>query len=317
VSAAAQLVALWRLARPRLMPYLLFLPLIGFGWAHWDRALPLRGATLLPAVLAAWALLQAGTLWLNAALDRDQGEVLMGRAVPTPPGVQFWGYAALLLAVAVAALAGPVAAAAALACAVLSVLYSHPRTAWKGHPIFGPLVNWVGYGLLSPLAGWSVVGVGPDARSVIAWLLGSLGVLGCYFAAQAFQRDEDAARGYRTLVATHGPRGALTAARICLDLGFLGGTVLAVIGWLPYVCLVAWPLGLWVDSWLRRWARQPDGGGERWARGMALRLLVSAALAIALAYADYFWALANERPVAGLGTARGHPTDRPDDRSEY
>jgi 4-hydroxybenzoate polyprenyltransferase len=309
VTAASHVVALWRLARPRLLPYVLFLPLIGFGWAHWDRALPLRGERELPAVLAAWLLLQAGTLWLNAALDRDQGEVLMGRAVPVPPGVQFWGYGALLLAVALAALAGPVAGVAALVCALLSVFYSHPRTAWKGHPILGPMVNWVGYGLLSPLAGWAVVRVGPDARSVVAWLLGSFGVLGCYFAAQAFQRDEDAARGYRTLVVTHGPWGALTAARICLDLGFLGGTVLAVIGWLPRVCLVAWPLGIWVDRWLAHWARQPDGGGERWARGMALRLLVSAVLAIGLAYVDYFWALAHGTPACGLGTAAGHPPD--------
>ncbi len=301
--------ALWRLARPRLLPFVLFLPLIGFGWAHWDRALPLRGERALPFVLAAWALLQAGTLWLNAALDRDTGEVLLGRAVPAPPGVQFWGYAALLAAVALGAAAGPVAGAAVAVCALLSVLYSHPRTAWKGQPLLGPLVNWIGYGLLSPLAGWAVVGVGPDVRSVIAWLLGSLGVLGCYFAAQAFQGDEDARRGYRTLVVTHGPRGTLTAARLCLGVGFLGGTVLAAVGWLPRVCLAAWPLGLWVDHWLRRWADQPGGGGERWARGLALRLLLGAVLAIGLAYVDYFWAIAEGRPVAGLGTAAGHPPD--------
>src|SRR4051794_3330508 len=90
--------AFWLLARPRLMPYVLLLPVVGFGWAHWDRALELHGDGALVLVLLAWTCLQAGTLWLNASLDRDHGPVLMGRSVPLPHGLVVGGYLALLAA---------------------------------------------------------------------------------------------------------------------------------------------------------------------------------------------------------------------------
>jgi 4-hydroxybenzoate polyprenyltransferase len=305
--------SLLTLARPRLLPFVLFLPLVGFGWAHWDRALPLENAEeiRLLFVLAGWTALHAGALWLNAALDRDNGEVLFGRAAPIPRGIVPCGLAALAVGVALCLAANRLAGISALLCAGLAILYSHPATVWKGHPLGGPLVNGAGYGLLSPLAGWAVAEVGPNLRSLLVWLLGGLGVLGCYFAAQAFQRREDAARGYRTLIVTHGPGGVLAATRICLGVGLLGGMALAAFGWLPRLCLAGVPLWVWVDSWLRRWGRQPDGGSERWARGLAVRLLISALAAIGVALVDYFADQVRLGPVAGLATVRGRPPDVP------
>ncbi len=291
------------------MPFVLVLPLVGYGWAHWDRALDVTNPAGLGWVLAAWSLLHAGAMWLNAALDHDQGEVLLGRSVPVPAGTAVSGYVALALAVALGLVADLLPGICAALCTLLAILYSHPLTVGKGRPLIGPLVNWLGYGLLSPLAGWGLVSQRPDARTMLAWGFGSLVVLGCYFAAQAFQGPEDARRGYRTLVVTHGPRGALLAARLCIGAGFLGGVILAALGWLPRVCLVAFPLGFWVDRWLRRWANQADGGDARWARGLALRLLLAAAVGIGLAYADYWWDLSAERLPAGLGTVAGHPPD--------
>jgi 4-hydroxybenzoate polyprenyltransferase len=302
-------MTLFELARPRLLPFVLLLPLVGFGWAHWDRALALRGGSHLLCVWAAWTALQAGTLWLNAALDRDKGEVLFGRAVSVPPRIVPTAYLALLGGVALGFVGAPSAGWAAAACAVLAVLYSHPRTVWKAHPVLGPLVNGVGYGLLSPLAGWAVVRVAPDARTIIVWLLAGLAVLGCYFAAQTFQGDEDQARGYRTLVATHGPHATLLAGRVCIGVALLGGTALAAVGWLPRLCLVALPLGWWIDRWLRRWSELPDGGSERWARGLALRMLIAGLVCVGLAYVDYGMELVTEAPAAGQGTAGGHPGD--------
>ena len=84
--------------------------------------------------------------------------------------------------------------------------------------------------------------------------------------------------------------------------------MLAALGWLPRVCLVFLPVGLWLDRWLARWARQPGGGSERWARGLALRLFVGEALTVALAYADYLDDALAGRPAAGLGTVRGRPS---------
>ena len=261
----------------------------------------------MPWVLAAWLFLQAGTLWLNAALDQDSGEILLGRAVAVPQSATAFGYVALLLAVVFAFVGNGLSGYACSLCALLAILYSHPRTVWKGHPLLGPLVNGIGYGLLSTLAGWALVGVSPNARTVAVWLCGGSGILGCYFAVQAFQAEEDRARGYRTLVATQGPRAVLLAARCCIGLGELVGVILANIGWLPRLSLVALIFGVWIDRYLANWAKQPHGGDERWARGLATRLLIAALLGIGLAYVDYFVDLALQRPVAGLGTARGHP----------
>ena len=310
-EAVGTLTALWILSRPRLMPYVVLLPFMGWSWAHWDRAMSTTGLPAALAVFAAWIALQAGTLWINAAIDRDEGEVLMGRAVPPPPHTTAWGYLALAVAVAVAAAAGAVAGVACALCALLSVAYSHPALFLKAHPVGGPLVNLVGYGLLSPLAGWAAAGVDPNPRTAAVWLLGALGVLGAYFAAQAFQQEEDASRGYRTLVATHGPPVVLRAARLCIGLAFFGGLILGLIGWIPRLCLLAAAGWWWVDRWLAAWALQPDGGSEEWARGFARRMLWTVILGITLAFVAYADASLSREPVAGLGTASGHPSDRP------
>jgi len=301
----------WALARPRMLPYVLMLPLAGYGWAHWDRAMRAQNPSHLLLVLLSWTLLHAGTLWLNAAVDRDEGEVLMGRSVPPPPGTAALGYAALLCCVVVAVPAGPWVTFASVVCAALAVLYSHPRVMWKGHPLGGPMVNLVGYGLLSPMAGFAVAGVPANPRSVAAWTLVALGILGTYFAAQAFQQEEDADRGYRTLVATHGPRAVIRAARLCIGLAMGGGLLLSAVGWLPRGCLFVAP-GWWLlDRWVVRWLEQPDGGDATWALGFTRRLLWAGLLGLAAATHAYVDASLAQRPVAGLGTAAGHPDDRP------
>jgi hypothetical protein len=201
--------------------------------------------------------------------------------------------------------------AAAALCAALAVLYSHPSDPWKAHPIGGPFVNVAGYGILSPFAGWATVGVPADMRTAAVWGLAALGVLGTFLVAQAFQGEEDRARGYRTLVATHGPAVVLQAARVAIGLAFAGCVALCVLGWLPRPCLLGVVGFLPVDGWLRHWARQPGGGTERWARGFTFRLGGALVLGIVLAYGEYVRESLSGEPVAGLGTAAGHPPDRP------
>ncbi|MBT3219220.1 MAG: hypothetical protein HN348_09025, partial [Proteobacteria bacterium] len=162
-----------------------------------------------------------------------------------------------------------------------------------------------------PLVGWAVVYVNPDPRTLIVWILGAFGVLGCYFAAQAFQQQEDSSRGYQTLVVTHGPATVIFAARLCIGIGFIGALILAIIGWIPRVCLAGILCGIWVDRWFRLWAKEPDGGSEAWARGMAKRLLVAGLVALTFALGEYVRASLAGEPVAGLGTVAGHPPDRP------
>lgn len=311
MPATSPVRALWVLSRPRLLPYVLVLVAVGSAWAHWDRALTLRNGAALLGVLAAWALLHAGTLWLNAAVDRDDGEILFGESVEPPAGIVPSAYLALTLSVLIASWAHPVAGLACGLCAAMAVAYSHPRSLWKGHPFGGPFVNLVGYGLLSPLAGWAVVGVAPNPRTIAVWAIGASGVLGTYFAAQAFQQEEDSARGYRTLVVTHGPAVTIRTARVLIIGASTAGMVLAAIGWFPRICLVGLPLIWTIDRWMHHWSQQPNGGTEAWARGTAKRLMWMGVAGLVLASVEYVRASFAGEPVAGLGTHSGHPSDRP------
>src|SRR5687768_195914 len=97
--------AYWHHARPKMLPYLLLMVFGGYAWAHWDRGITARDPVAFLVVLLAWAALHAGTLWLNAALDRDEGDVMWGRRAPLPDRLAYWGYAALVACVVLAFLA--------------------------------------------------------------------------------------------------------------------------------------------------------------------------------------------------------------------
>lgn len=306
--------ALWALARPAMLPLVLTLPLLGLFLAHWDRALAMSPRALgLLWVWAGWASLHVGSLWTNAALDRDEGELLLGRAVPVPAGTRAWGNLALVFAPILALGAGSVPAALAALGAALAWAYSHPKWAWKAHPLGGPLVNALGYGVLSPWAGWALSGQPPTARGLATLALLPPLMLALYFSAQAFQGEEDAARGYRTLVAVYGAEVALTAARIALATAFAGFALLCAVGWLPLAGLGALG-GAWIaDRHLRRWGR--EGGSAADARKLLQILLFTFVFelgAVAQHYAVSVWA---GGPTAGLATRAGWPPDRAEVRA--
>ena len=98
---------------------------------------------------------------------------------------------------------------------------------------------------------------------------------------------------------------------VCIGLGLVGGLALAAAGWLPRLCLLGAPGWWFVDRWLVTWAGQPGGGSEAWARGLARRLLFTGLVGLGLAFAEYAIESVRGEPVAGLGTAAGHPSDRP------
>lgn len=301
--------ALWRLARPRGLILAAMAPLTGYAVAHWSRALPLRAAGEALLLVLAWILLNAGTLWWNAALDRDQGPVLYGEPVAVPPHLQREGSLALLLSVALAALAGAGPAFAALFSALLAIGYSHPAVAWKARPLAGPLVNVLGFGVASPLAGYSVVGVPLDARSALLIAALAFSVLGAFFLAQCFQQGEDRARGYRTLVATSGPGATLTAARLAFRASHLVVLGLAIARWIPIQCLGALPVCLWLDRVLARQALDPDGLDERRARDLILLGLLVGLLFVIGASLAWLSQVIHGLPLAGLGTEAGVPAD--------
>ncbi len=277
--------ALARLARPKGTALLLVVPLLGYGFAHWDHAIEARHPGALIGVLVAWVLLSAGSLWLNAALDGDETHTLFGARAdsPAPQNLTVAGYVALAVATAVAFAADERAGLACTACAILAVLYSHPRTRWKGRPFLGPWVNGVGYGVLSWLAGWSIARVPMTARTAAAMMLLTLFVVGMCFAAQAYQRDDDVRRGYRTLVVTHGPEACLLVATMCARVAVLSVAVLAAVGVYPRLVLLGLPVFVLAERTMARWRRVRGGGSPALAAEFALRMLAGVVVLVGLA----------------------------------
>lgn len=282
------------------------LPVAGLGFGLWERGSTIAPWVIAPSLLllfATWALGHAGAMWLNAELDRDQGAVLLGKPVEVPRGTALLGYVALAGSVALSLGLGVVPTVCTGACAILSVLYSHPRVALKGRSIGGPLVNGAGYGTLSPTAGWAVAETPPTWRAAIVVVLGAAFILAVYFAAQAFQADEDRRRGYRTLVVTHGPRFCLHAARLSLLVSVAGMSVLAITGAFPRLILVGVPIFWLADRHLARWSRLEGGGTGRHAVTLVGWLVLATFVVVCAAYADHFWAMAQDAPLGGCGTA--------------
>lgn len=299
-------VRLLHLARPKGAWLIGCLPLFGFGYGLWE-----RGSTVHPWVVAptiallftAWLLGHAGSLWLNAVLDRDGGAVLLGRAVPVPAIAGPAGYLALGLSIATAGALGPVVGGCSLACAALAILYSHPKVAWKGSALGGPFVNAVGYGVLSPLAGWWASEAPLTWRAVVTLALTVSFMLGLYFAAQAFQGAEDRERGYRTLVVTHGPRWTLRVARLLIGVAVVALLTLSALGVYPRALLVSLPAWIWTHRHLARWAALPSGGTGRHAGQLVGRLSVGVLLVLFAVYAAHFGGMALGAPPGGCGTA--------------
>ena len=294
------------LARPRGAAIVALFPVVGLGLGLWERGSQVAPWVIGPHLLllyAAWLFLHAGSMWLNAVLDRDEGPVLLGEAGPVPEGTSAAGYLALVVSVALTLPLGRVTTVCAAICAVLAVLYSHPRIALKGSAWGGPLVNGLGYGVLSPLAGHAVSETPPSWRTLLACALGALLILTVYFSAQAFQEAEDRDRGYRTLVATHGSRAVLSAARFSLGLAFGVACGAATIGVFPRAVLVAVPLWFVADRYLVRWRDRVEGGDGRDGNQFVVRLALGALIVVGATYVDHFVAMAMGTPLGGCGTA--------------
>jgi 4-hydroxybenzoate polyprenyltransferase len=287
-----------------MLPWLWLLLCVGVAYGYWERAEHLESCWDFALPLLAWGFLHAGTLWLNAARDKDKGEVLFGGAEPVPENLNLWAYGALAVAATLAFASGLGVGLACFGCCVLAVLYSHPRLAWKAHPLGGPLVNVLGYGLLTPAGGMAVASSPLNGRSVLTLAVIALTMLGLTFAAQAWQEEEDRSRGDRTLVATHGPRVTLWSARLLIDAASLMAMAAAVYGWFPRSTLVVLPGLVAVDLYFWRWLKQPNGGDAQWAKRLVRGMAVVAAVAVATWLVEYGLDWRGLQPFAGQGTAR-------------
>ena len=180
-SIGRTLLSLWYLMRPKGLFCVLLLPMIGYGWGHWDYALPAQAPELLIRLLCAWACFHCASMWMNADLDQDESEVIFGHPAPIPGSVRHFSFSASILGIAVCGSISWVLMGIGICTAVLGWMYSSKSICWKSHPVAGPLVNGVGYGVLSPLAGWWIVDVPMTARTVMTGATLVMGVMGTYF----------------------------------------------------------------------------------------------------------------------------------------
>ena len=222
------------------------------------------GIQLRPSLLG-WlvfvALMNGGTLAINSAFDKDEGDIGYLKAPPKPPK-HLLAFSVVLLACAtVLGFLLPLPFALInLGCVVMSVLYSVPPPRMKARAGWDLLINCIGFGLLTPLAGWALTGR-PFTRGILlasvgfAFLFATL-----YPMTQIYQVAEDSQRGDRTLVIQVGIGRSLTLALVtaflahgCFVLGILaaGRSPLAM-----GLSLLAWLAVLL--PWMRKWETMTD-----------------------------------------------------------
>jgi 4-hydroxybenzoate polyprenyltransferase len=219
------------------------------------------GTRLAPALvgLALWVVcLNGGTLALNSAFDRDEGDVAYLRRPPAPPRHLAAFAIGLMGAGQILALRLPAPYAVAYAvCFVLSLAYSVPPLRLKAVAGADWIINMWGFGTLTPYAGWAATGLPLDAaRGLVLLAFGPL-FAALYPLTQLYQLEDDSRRGDRTLACVLGVRKSLSAA--------LGAAALA--------------FALFAAAGLRAGWRAGGGDLWRWA-GLALALIAWAAVLI-------------------------------------
>jgi 4-hydroxybenzoate polyprenyltransferase len=191
--------------------------LLAVGLAGAVRGTHLESAAL--GLLVWVAGLNGGTLAINSAFDRDDGDVAYLRDPPPPP-VHLFGFGLALMAAGQAlALVLPRAFALAYAaCFALSILYSVPPFRLKAVAGADWLINMVGFGTLTPFAGWAATGLPVDPARALVLLAFCPLFAALYPLTQLYQMEEDHRRGDRTLALRLGVRRSLETALACTAL---------------------------------------------------------------------------------------------------
>jgi len=173
--------------------------------------------------------LYGGITAFNSYYDRDQGPV-GGMRVPPPvtEALLPFSLAVLVAGAVLAALVNATFLSIYIAIMAMGLAYSHPSIRLKARPLLGLATVAVGQGLFASLGGWA--SAEPDLGSVdpIGWL-GILGAtlvtVGFYPITQAYQVEEDLARGDVTFAAWAGPSRALAFS---IGVQALGAVMLAI-----------------------------------------------------------------------------------------
>lgn len=210
--------------RPREWPIMIAHTSLGYFLA---RGLPsgvsAADAWTLGTGLFAWVLLlNGGTLAINSAFDRDDGDIgYLDDPPPVPKHLALWGFSLMLAGQVIAFALLPRGFATAYAvCFAMSLLYSVPPVRLKAVAGADWIINMIGFGTLTPYAGWALTRV--PLTHAGAWALGGFAPLfaALYPLTQLYQLEEDRARGDRTLALALGVRASLVVSIGAMLLAF-------------------------------------------------------------------------------------------------
>jgi 4-hydroxybenzoate polyprenyltransferase len=232
--------------------------------------------------LLVWVIfLNGGTLAINSAFDRDEGDIGYLKAPPPVPN-GLLGFSLLLLFGGLGlSFLLPVGFRIAYAiCLVMSLIYSVPPFRLKA--VAGPdwLINMWGFGTLTPYAGYAATGAPVTPSHWLVLLAFCPLFASLYPLTQLYQFEEDRRRGDRTLALILGMKRSLEVAIVAAAVAFglfVGGAVRA--GWATSgIDLVRWAgLGIIMVAWavvLLPWLRHhatmtPDQHQAGMYRGLA------------------------------------------------
>lgn len=201
-------------------------------------------------------LMNGGTMAINSAFDRDEGDVGYLKSPPKPPKYLLHLSVVMLLAsLALGFTLPPLFAWSNAICVGMSVLYSVPPIRLKARSGWDLVINCLGFGLLTPLAGWGLTGRslnGPFVAVVIGFFL-LFGAL--YPLTQIYQVEEDRERGDHTLVIALGEGRSLALAlalailaHLCFGYAFKSAPQ---VGLWMLLSLSIWIIVLF--PWLLKW----------------------------------------------------------------
>jgi 4-hydroxybenzoate polyprenyltransferase len=235
------------------------------------------GEALKPALagLALWVVcLNGGTLALNSAFDRDEGDIGYLRSPPPAPR-HLAIFALLLMAVGQGlSLLLPRSYTLAYAtCFALSVVYSMPPFRFKAMAGVDWLINMWGFGTITPYAGYVATDRAPGLVHGLVLLAFCPLFAALYPLTQLYQLEEDRRRGDRTFALLLGMERSLLVAlgaAIVAFLWFATAGILADWGVQPRG-LVRWVLlalaaagwGAVLIRWLWRYPRMSPAEHQR------------------------------------------------------
>ena len=180
---------------------------------------------LIPALLGMglWVVfLNGGTLAVNSAFDRDEGDIAYLREPPPPPRHLF-AFGSMLMVFGLGASAAlPTSYWRAYTLAtVMSLVYSCPPLRFKAVAGLDWFINMWGFGTLTAFAGWAATGVPVDRLGLIVLLAFCPLFAALYPLTQLYQLDEDRRRGDQTLAAVLGARSSLAVSIAAAGVAFL------------------------------------------------------------------------------------------------